>query len=141
MSRFLVVLLLIYWALISVAFFEAGLYLGLTTFDTESEYLTRLIWSFTLYSAPIFVGLYLQKFLHGFALLLIPAVVFSVGLTIGAIQSYNDELPYGLWKTFLILLVLTTAIMWLSFSFGHILLGLIYKLSTGESLTNDRSPD
>ncbi len=140
MTQLRLVLFVIYMTLIAAVFAEAGFYLGLKTFEPEQGYLARLIWTISPLAAPLLIGICLRKYLHGFALILIPAVAFAVGLTIGAIYSFDDKLPYGLWKTFWITSLLTTVFMWLSFSLVHLLLGFVYTIFTGESLTHDR-PD
>ncbi len=140
MSRLRPVLLVVYMTLIAAVYAEAGLYIGLKSFDLDEDYLTRFIWTISPLSAPILIGICLRKYLHGFAFILIPAATFAVGLTVGAIYSFDDELPYGQWKTFWITFMFTTTFMWLSFSLLHIVLGLAYTVLTGGSLTNDR-PD
>lgn len=140
MSLLRPVLFVVYMTLIAAVYAEAGLYIGLKSFDLDEDYLTRFIWTISPLSAPILIGICLRKYLHGFAFILIPAATFAVGLTIGMLHSFDDELPYGLWKTFWITSTLTTALMWLSFSMLHIVLGFAYMIFTGGSLINDR-PD
>jgi len=140
MSRLHPVLFVVYMTLIAAVFAEAGFYLGVKSFEPDKDYLTRLVWTLVPMSAPILIGICLRKYLHGFAFMLIPAATFAVGLTIGMLHSFDDELPYGLWKTFWITSTLTTALMWLSFSMLHIVLGFAYMIFTGGSLINDR-PD
>ena len=140
MNRLRLVLFVIYLTLIAAVFAEAGFYLGLKSFEPDQDHLTRFIWTLAPMSAPILIGICLRKYLHGFAFILIPAATFAVGLTVGAIYTFDDELPYGQWKTFWILSMFTTAYMWLIFSLLHLLVGFAYTVLTGGSLTNDR-PD
>lgn len=56
MNRLRLVLFVIYLTLIAAVFAEAGFYLGLKSFDTDQDYLTRLIWTLAPMSAPILIA-------------------------------------------------------------------------------------